>query len=67
MSDAPTVTSWALDPLHSEVQFKIKPFVISTVTISFKAIRGSAQSQGDDFDKAQVEFSLAADSLDTNQ
>lgn len=63
-----TATKWALDPTHSEIQFKIKHLVISTVTGSFKSFQGSMQSAGDDnFDNADVEFSLDVDSIDTNQ
>ncbi|GAA4501261.1 YceI family protein [Hymenobacter ginsengisoli] len=60
-------TKWTLDPMHSEVQFKIKHLVISTVTGSFKTFQGSAQSEGDDFENAQIEFSLDVNSVDTNQ
>ncbi|MDO7886051.1 YceI family protein [Hymenobacter cheonanensis] len=60
-------TKWVLDPMHSEVQFKIKHLVISTVTGSFKKFAGTAQTEGDDFDNGQVEFSLEVDSIDTNQ
>ena len=41
--------------------------VISTVTGSFKKFEGTAQSNGDDFENAQVEFTLDVDSIDTNQ
>ncbi|WP_035562540.1 YceI family protein [Hymenobacter sp. IS2118] len=68
MSETATATtSWAIDPTHSEVQFKIKHLVISTVTGSFKKFQGSMQSEGDTFENAQVEFSLDVDSVDTNQ
>ena len=61
-------TKWVLDPTHSEVQFKIKHLVISTVTGSFKKFEGTMESAGDDnFENAQVEFSLDVDSIDTNQ
>ncbi|MDO7854691.1 YceI family protein [Hymenobacter convexus] len=67
-SAATTATKWTLDPTHSEVQFKIKHLVISTVTGSFKSFQGSMQSESDDnFANAQVEFSLDVDSIDTNQ
>ncbi|MBO2010643.1 YceI family protein [Hymenobacter negativus] len=62
-----TTTKWTLDPMHSEVQFKIKHLVISTVTGSFKTFEGSMQSEGDTFENAQVEFSLDVESIDTNQ
>ena len=68
MSETATATKWVLDPMHSEVQFKIKHLVISTVTGSFKSFQGSMQSVSDDnFENAQVEFSLNVESIDTNQ
>ena len=60
-------TKWVLDPMHSEVQFKIKHLVISTVTGAFKQFEGSAETEGDAFDNAQVRMSLDVDSIDTNQ
>ena len=63
-----TATKWVLDPMHSEVQFKIKHLVISTVTGSFNTFAGALESAGDDnFDNAKVEFSLDVDSINTNQ
>jgi polyisoprenoid-binding protein YceI len=65
---AATATKWTLDPMHSEVQFKIKHLVISTVTGSFKSFQGTMESASDDnFENAQLEFSLNVDSIDTNQ
>jgi polyisoprenoid-binding protein YceI len=60
-------TKWVLDPMHSEVQFKIKHLVISTVTGSFKTFEGSVETEGDTFEGATAEFSLDVNSLDTNQ
>ena len=60
-------TKWVLDPMHSEVQFKIKHLVISTVTGAFKQFEGSAETEGDAFDNAQVRMSLDVNSIDTNQ
>ncbi|QXV64490.1 YceI family protein [Mucilaginibacter sp. 21P] len=62
-----TTTKWVLDPMHSEVQFKVKHLVISTVTGSFKTFEGSLETENDDFTDAKVEFSLNVDSIDTNQ
>ena len=67
MSATATATKWVLDPMHSEVQFKIKHLVISTVTGSFKTFQGTAQSEGDEFENANIEFTLDVDSVDTNQ
>ncbi len=60
-------TKWVLDPMHSEVQFKVKHLVISTVTGFFKSFEGSLTNENEDFEGANVEFSLAIDSIDTNQ
>ncbi len=62
-----TKTKWAIDPTHSEVQFKVKHLVISTVTGSFKKFQGAVETESDDFDNATVNFSIDASSIDTNQ
>ncbi|MBK0379080.1 YceI family protein [Mucilaginibacter segetis] len=58
---------WVLDPMHSEVQFKVKHLVISTVTGSFKTFEGELNTENDNFEDAQICFSLDVDSIDTNQ
>ncbi|MBE9586272.1 polyisoprenoid-binding protein [Mucilaginibacter sp. JRF] len=60
-------TVWTLDPTHSEVQFKVKHLVISTVTGSFKNFEGTLTTEGDDIANGTVEFSLDVNSIDTNQ
>lgn len=60
-------TTWAIDPMHSEVQFKIKHLVISTVTGSFKKFQGTIITDGDDFNNAKINFTMDVKSIDTNQ
>ena len=62
-----STTKWVLDPMHSEIQFKVKHLVISTVSGSFKNFEGSLETENDDFSDAKVEFSLDVDSIDTTQ
>ena len=62
-----TATKWAIDPTHSEVSFKVKHLVISTVTGYFRKFDGYAESSSDDFQGAKVSFSADIDSIDTNQ
>ena len=62
-----TTTKWGIDTTHTEVQFKVKHLVISTVTGFFKKFSGSAESETEDFDGADVTFSLDVNSIDTNQ
>jgi len=62
-----TKTKWAVDTTHSEVQFKVKHLVISTVSGFFKKFNGEVIAEGDDFNNAEVNFSLDVNSIDTNQ
>jgi len=60
-------TSWVIDPTHSEIQFKVKHLVISTVTGSFKTFEGTVETDGDDLTTANINFSADIASIDTNQ
>lgn len=60
-------TKWSIDPMHSEVQFKVKHLVISTVTGSFKKFNGEVISSDDDFNNANIHFTMDVNSIDTNQ
>lgn len=60
-------TKWLIDPMHSEVHFKVKHLVISTVSGTFKTFEGSLESENDDFHNASIEFTLDVNSIDTNQ
>jgi len=62
-----TATKWVLDPMHSEVQFKVKHLVISTVSGFFKSFEGELDTENDDFSDAKISFSLDINSIDTNQ
>jgi len=62
-----STTKWIIDPTHSEVSFKVKHLVISTVTGYFKKFEGFAETESEDFDGATVSFSADIDSIDTNQ
>ena len=58
-------TQWALDPTHSELQFKVKHLMITTVTGSLKTISATLASEGDDFEGAKVSFEAEISSIDT--
>lgn len=59
-------TKWAIDPTHSEVSFKIKHLVISTVTGYFREFSGSITTDGEDWANGEAEFSAKIESVDTN-
>jgi polyisoprenoid-binding protein YceI len=60
-------TNWLIDPMHSEVHFKVKHLVISTVTGTFKSFEGALETSAADFQDASIQFSMDVNSIDTNQ
>jgi polyisoprenoid-binding protein YceI len=58
-------TNWAVDPAHSEIQFKVKHMVITTVTGSFTEFKGGAEA-ADDFENASIHFEADVNSINTN-
>lgn len=58
-------TQWTLDPTHSELQFKVKHLMITTVTGSLKSLTASLTSESDDFENAKVTFEAETASIDT--
>lgn len=56
---------WVLDPTHSELQFKVKHLVISTVTGSFKKFDAQVVTNGDDFSGARVNLQAEIASIET--
>ncbi|MEX0720597.1 MAG: YceI family protein [Balneolaceae bacterium] len=60
------MATWNIDPTHTEVQFKAKHLVISTVTGNFKTFNGKIETKGDSFDGADVSFDADINSITTN-
>lgn len=58
-------TTWKIDELHSDVQFKIKHLVISTVTGSFTKFTAEAETNGEDFEGGKVRFTADVNSINT--
>ena len=58
-------TKWALDPTHSEIHFKVKHLMITTVTGSFNTFTAAAETTSDDFTDASISFSAETASVDT--
>lgn len=61
-----TQVLWKIDQTHSEVQFKVKHLVISTVTGSFGSFDGKIEADGEDFRNAKATFAADVDSISTN-
>jgi polyisoprenoid-binding protein YceI len=59
-------TKWVLDPAHSEVEFKVKHMMISTVTGKFSKFDASVETEDENFTTAKVTFTIDVDSISTN-
>lgn len=59
-------TTWKIDTTHSEINFKVKHMMISTVTGSFEKFDGKLETANEDFKNAQFTFSAEVDSVNTN-
>lgn len=61
-----STTKWALDPTHSELQFKVKHLMISTVTGQFNQFNGIVETKENDFTTAKIDFTAEVNSISTN-
>ena len=64
--EATTKTIWKIDPAHTEIHFKVKHMMVSTVTGLFSSFDGQLETETDGFEGAQVQFNAAIDSINTN-
>lgn len=61
------MATWKIDTAHSEVQFKVKHLMITTVTGYFKQFDLEVVTDSDDFATAsKIEFTADINSIDTN-
>ncbi len=59
------MTTYKIDPSHSDVTFKIKHLMISSVTGTFKTFDGTLEVEDNDLTRAKVNFEADIDSVDT--
>lgn len=58
-------TTWAIDGMHSEITFKIKHLMISTVSGYFEKFDGAITTEGDSFENAKFTAGIDVDSINT--
>ncbi len=61
-----TTTKWVLDPTHSEIGFKVKHMMFTSVSGSFNSFEVTAETDNDDFLDAKIEFKANVNSVSTN-
>lgn len=58
-------TKWNIDTTHSEIGFKVKHMMISTVTGHLEDFEASIETEDDNFRDAKLTFSAQTDSINT--
>ena len=59
-------TKWVLDPTHSELGFKIKHLMISSVSGSLKSFQAEVETESADFTTSHISLSADMASISTN-
>jgi polyisoprenoid-binding protein YceI len=59
------MATFKIDAAHSEITFKVKHLMISTVTGHFKKFDATVESDKEDFSDAKITFEADVDSIDT--
>ncbi|SFB91364.1 Polyisoprenoid-binding protein YceI [Algibacter lectus] len=60
-----TTTKWNIDTAHSEISFKVKHMMISTVTGHFEKFNALVETNNDNFADANFSFTAKTDSINT--
>jgi polyisoprenoid-binding protein YceI len=58
-------TKWAIDPMHSEIGFKVKHLMFTNVRGSFKEYDANIVTTGEDFMTVEIDFFLNPASITT--
>lgn len=64
--DTVVKSKWKIDTAHSEISFKVKHMMISTVTGHFENYSASVETEHDNFINADIKFRAKIDSINTN-
>lgn len=59
------MTTWKVDQSHSEIKFKVKHLVVSTVTGQFTSFSGTVDAEKPDFSDAKISFEADVNSINT--
>ena len=59
------MTTWKIDPMHSEVGFKVRHMMISNVSGNFASFDATLNATDENFSNASFDFSAPIDSIQT--
>ncbi len=60
------MSTYKIDPMHSEITFKVKHLMITNVTGSFQEFDATLESAEENFSDAKINFSANVNSISTN-
>lgn len=60
------MSTWTIDRSHSEINFRVKHMMISTVRGSFNSYDATIVSESEDFSDAKFTFTAYVDTINTN-
>jgi polyisoprenoid-binding protein YceI len=58
-------TKWNIDPTHSEIGFKVKHMMISTVRGHFEDFNATVETENENFNAADINFTAQTNSINT--
>lgn len=61
------LTTWNIDPTHSQVEFAVRHMMIATVRGRFADVKGTVVTDESDLGKAEVDVVIAVTSIDTRE
>src|SRR5262245_4963230 len=62
-----TATTWAIDPVHTTVEFSVKHLMVSTVKGRFTGVSGTILVDEQDPARSHAEVTIDATSVDTRE
>jgi polyisoprenoid-binding protein YceI len=60
-------TKWSIDPVHSEITFKVKHLMIANVKGVFKTFDANIYTSGNDFSTAEIDLWIDVSSITTGE
>jgi polyisoprenoid-binding protein YceI len=60
------MTTYKIDPAHSEIAFKVKHMMIATVSGNFTQFDATLETEAPDFNNASISFEADVNSISTN-
>lgn len=58
-------STWAIDPTHSEIGFKVKHMMFTNVSGKFNQFEAGIENEDDAFETSEISFSADVNSVDT--